>query len=244
MKTDIDIVILAGGLGKRLKKIHKNLPKPLIRIGGVTFLDMLINYWAHYGFRRFILCIGYKGYIIKDYYERNKKEGIDIEFSYEKEPLGTAGAVKKARGLIKSNPFVVLNGDSFCRCNPVELLKFHRRHKALVSMVLTESSSGKDYGEIKLDNCFHIESFNEKNVLAGECLINAGIYVFDNRIFEFMVKQKRFSLERDFFPQIVDNNFFGYINDGFFIDIGTPSRYKKAGSLFVRQKFFKKLWKK
>ncbi|MEK7172652.1 MAG: nucleotidyltransferase family protein [Patescibacteria group bacterium] len=228
----IDIVILAGGLGKRLRPISKRLPKPLVKINGKCFLDILIDFWSGFGFRRFILCIGYKGRMIKDYYGTNSKKGFDILFSYEETPLGTGGAVKNAESLVVSDPFIVLNGDSFCKVNPLNLLGFHKKKKALISIVLAGVSDVKDYGEVKINKAQRILSFNEKNGASQEGLINAGIYVFNQEVFERMPNRRKFSLEKDFFPEVAGKNIFGYTDNKLFIDIGTPARYRKAEKIF------------
>ena len=225
----IDVFILCGGFGKRLKKLNLNVPKPMIKIGGRPFLDRIIAYMANFGFRRFILGLGYKADFIEKYYSNKPEEGFKIIFSHEKNPLGTGGAVKNAKKLIGSRRFFVLNGDSFCQFNPRDLLSFHRRKKALATILLKRPAEDvKDYGEVKLDGASRIISFQEKNGNAKKYLINSGVYVFDKKIFNLMPCRDSFSLEYDFFPNVIGNGLFGRISCGFFIDIGTPKRYFKA----------------
>ena len=230
-----DVYILCGGLGKRLKSVTKNKPKPMVLVGEKPFLDIIINYMASFGFRRFILGIGYKAEVFKKYYGKLKLKGLKIEFCEEKTPLGTGGAVKKAKTLIKSDPFLVLNGDSFCEFEPMDLLNFHKKKKAIVSILLRKVTSGADYGKVKLNKEDRITDFNEKDIKAKKCLINAGIYVFDKAALNLMPRQKAFSLERDFFPKLTDGKCFGYTKSGFFIDIGTPERYSKANKYFLKK---------
>ena len=195
---DIDVFILCGGIGKRLRKVSGGTPKPMVKIGDYVFLDLLIKYIAGFGFRRFILGTGYRAGIIKDYYSSGRFPGLDIRFSREESPLDTGGAVKNAKELIKSNPFFILNGDSLCKFNPWLFLKFHKQNKSLVSILLRRISSGKEYGEIKIDKFSRILSFHEKNELAKKCLINAGVYIFDKKVFDMMPRQSKFSLEQNF----------------------------------------------
>ena len=231
-----DVYILCGGLGKRLKSIAKNNPKPMVKMGGKPFLDIIIDYMAGFGFRRFILGLGYKAEIFKKYYRGFKSEDLEIEFCEEKTPLGTGGAVKKVKSLIKSNQFLVLNGDSFCKFNPLDFLKFHKHKKAIVSILLRKVLSGADFGKVKFDKLGRIIDFNEKDSHAKNCFINAGIYVFDKKVFNFMPRAKAFSLEHDFFPKLSKANCFGYTGSGFFIDIGTPQRYFKARNYFLKNR--------
>ena len=158
-----DVYILCGGFGKRLKSITKNSPKPMVKIGEKPFLDIIIDYMAGFGFRCFILGLGYKAEVFKKYYRDFKRKDLEIKFCEERTPLGTGGAVKKAKSLIKSNPFLVLNGDSFCKFNPLNFLKFHKKKKAIVSILLRKVLSGADYGRVKLDKAGRITDFNEKN---------------------------------------------------------------------------------
>src|SRR3989339_1476031 len=123
----IDVFLLGGGFGRRLKKISGGLPKPMVKVGSKPFLDIIISYLAGFGFRNFIIGTGYKADIVESYYRNRKIPGLSVLFSREKRPLDTGGAVKNAVGLIRSNPFLVLNGDSFCKFNPLDFLRFHRQ---------------------------------------------------------------------------------------------------------------------
>lgn len=233
---NIDIVVLCGGLGKRLRNIIRGVPKPMVKLNARPFLDIIIYYMAGFGFRRFILTTGYKAKVIKDYYSNNPIPGLSITFSQERIPLDTGGAVKNAKTLIKSNPFFVLNGDSFCKFNPITMLNFHKQKKSLTSVLLKKVSAGNDYGEIQIDRYSRIVKFNEKNMKAKNCLINAGVYVFDKEIFSLMPTQAKFSLEFNLFPDMAGKSFFGHTYRGFFIDISTPERYFKARRYFLRNK--------
>ncbi len=238
---EISVVILCGGLGKRLKSVTKNKPKPMVNIGEKPFLDIIIDYMAGFGFRRFILGIGYRAEVFKKYYRSFPAKDLEIKFCEEKTPLGTGGAVKKAKSLIKSNLFLVLNGDSFCEFDPLDFLRFHKNKKAIVSMLLRKVSSGADYGKVKLDKASRVIDFNEKDSQAKNCLVSAGVYAFDKKVFSFMPRQEKFSLEQDFFPKLSGTNCFGYTKSGFFIDIGTPRRYLKANKYFLKNLIWKKL---
>ncbi|OGW81900.1 MAG: hypothetical protein A3G33_05325 [Omnitrophica bacterium RIFCSPLOWO2_12_FULL_44_17] len=232
--SDIDVLILCGGKGKRIRKICPHLPKPMAKIGSRHFLDIMLGYLAGFGFKRFILAVGYKANVIKGYYRKKKPTGIEICFSEEKKPLDTGGAVKYAAKQIKSKEFFVLNGDSFCEFEPIKFLKFHRGKKACISILLQKVAIGGDYGRVAVDRSSRIVSFDEKNPSARNCFINAGIYLFDRKTFYLMPKRERFSLERDFFPSLAGKRIFGFRNRGFFIDIGTPERYATANKYFSR----------
>lgn len=225
---NLDVVILCGGLGKRLRAVLGNRPKPMAEIGGRPFLDILIDYAVNFGFKRFILCIGYMSEVIKIYYKNRKGLSAQVFFSEEKRPLGTAGAIKNAEALIRSSPFLVMNGDSICKLNLSDFLNFHRNKKALFSMALVKSKGADDCGRVNIDGLQRILSFDEKIKTKQNDLINAGIYLLENRIFSMIPSNKKFSLEYDVFPKIVKREFYGYITEEKLTDIGTPARYEEA----------------
>lgn len=227
---DIDVVILCGGWGKRLRSIVADRPKPMVEINGHPFLDILIDHAIGFGFRRFVLCIGYKSSIIRQYYQ-NSGEHREIIFSEEKKLLGTAGAIKKAEPFIISSPFLVANGDSFCEVDLKKFIKFHVSKKALVSIVLTSIQNPADYGNVVLGHNQRISKFSEKGKSHKNSFVNAGLYLFQKEVLSLIPSEIVFSLEQNLFPKIIDRSLYGYITQGIFLDIGTPQRYKKAEEL-------------
>lgn len=220
---DIDVLVLCGGLGKRLRKVVKDVPKPMADIGGRPFLDMLLRYVSDFGFRRFILCTGYMGEKVKQYFK--DQENMELYFSEEKEPLGTGGAVKNAEPYVKSKTFLVMNGDSICKMDLIDLLDFHQKREALASIALVESGAEADYGSVNIDGALRVLGFLEKKKSAG--YVNAGVYVFDRDLME-LIPDGACSLEYDVFPNILERNVYGYVTNCGLLDIGTPERYKRA----------------
>jgi NDP-sugar pyrophosphorylase family protein len=234
--SEVDVVILCGGLGKRLRPVVFSQPKVLAKIGERTFLDILIDNLLLYGFKNIILSIGYLKEQIKKHYD--KKYDYKITFSEEEEPLGTGGALKKAKTLIRSNPFMVMNGDSICNVNFRSFIDFHVEKKALLSIVLVRSKTAEDYGSVTLDDSHRITDFNEK-VAGGsrnENIINAGVYLMETDIFSYMPEQNTFSLEYDLFSKIINNRCYGFLTESEFIDIGTPERYENAKDMYGKGK--------
>ena len=221
---DVDTVILCGGLGTRLKDVAKDLPKPMVDIQGKPFLDIIIDYIASFGFRRFILCSGYKADVIAEYYKK-KNDGLEYVLSEEDAPLGTGGAVVQARNLIGSKVFLGLNGDSFCKVDLEKFLEFHLKKKANVSIALTSIDDPQDYGSIDLNENQEITRFNEKcSDSSGPGLINTGIYLFNRRSMDSFPSNKKLSLEYNVFPSFVDKGLHGYMDSAQLYDIGTPQR--------------------
>lgn len=223
---EIDVVILCGGLGNRLRSVVSDMPKVLAKIGEKTFLDILINNITTQGFKNIILCVGYLKEQIENFFNYDKD--YNIIFSEEDEPLGTGGALKNAKPLIKSNPFLVVNGDSICKINYKDFYDFHINKKAILSMALVQTKTSHDFGSVVLDGSQKIISFEEKVDKRGECLINAGIYLMQKDIFSYMPDKNHLSLEYDIFPKLIEGKCYGFIIESEMIDIGTPERYEKA----------------
>jgi D-glycero-alpha-D-manno-heptose 1-phosphate guanylyltransferase len=228
---EIDVLILCGGLGKRLRSSIGESQKAMAKINGRPFLDILLSEFHKQGFRRIILCSGYKSDDIERYYKQNHF-GLTIDIVKESEPLGTGGAIKNAQKYIKSNPFIALNGDSICPLSYKDFIGFHLKQKAVASIVLTTVKDPSDFGLITLKPDSRIKSFQEKAKGIGSKLISAGIYCFKKEIFGFMPGADKFSVEKDFFPVLVGQRFFGYKTEVDFLDIGTPERYNKAKQYF------------
>lgn len=234
---DIDVVVLCGGKGTRLKEVVNDRPKPMAEINGHPFLDILIEYISSFGFRRFILCTGYMADFVRQYYSASETQ-VEIVFSPEDIPLGTGGAVKNAGKFIKSETFMVVNGDSFCPVKLSQFLDFHLVKDAIVSMVVTESEDVRDFGTICLDDSQRIVRFEEKKE-GKKSFINAGIYLFEKELFPIIPSNTKCSLEYDLFPALVKQKFYGYVTQEKLIDIGTPERYEQAKRI-LRHKDTKK----
>lgn len=223
---DIDVVILAGGLGTRIKSVIKDVPKVMAPINGKPFIDLLIENLSQQGFTKIVLCVGYmKDKIINHY--RDWKH-VDIVISSEETPLGTAGAIKNAERFIHSDNFIVLNGDSFCNFQYIDLIKFHLSKKSALSVVVSKIEETKDYGQIGLNKQKQIVSFCEKTITQEVEYTNSGIYCYNKIILSHIPKNKKYSNEYELFPAMIKSyKCYGFISNSKFWDIGTPERYDK-----------------
>lgn len=226
MAEKTDVVILCGGLGKRLRSVVDDRPKVMAEIKNEPFLDILIEYAASFGFKRFILCVGYMSEAIGKHYKQ-KATPFEIIFSEEKEPLGTGGAIKNARSLIQSDPFLAMNGDSFCKLDFRDFYKFHTMKRAMLSVALSKLKNDQSSGVVILDEDGRIAQFKEKVESAKGGYSSVGIYLMQQEIFHSMGK-KAFSLEYDIFPNLVGKDCYGYYRGDEFIDIGTPQNLVNA----------------
>jgi D-glycero-alpha-D-manno-heptose 1-phosphate guanylyltransferase len=234
-KANLDVLILCGGLGTRLKKAGHSGPKPMVEIHDRPFLDILIEHISSFGFRRFILCTGFKSEIIEQYFHK-KNDGNTYVISKENEPLGTAGGIKNAEAHILSPSFIVLNGDSICQTNLKQFVEFHKSHNASASITITTIDDVREYGSVVVSDKLEITGFNEKSdQVTGRGLVNAGIYIFEKKMLNKFAPEQNISLEHEVLPSIVGQGLFGFITEEKLFDIGTPERLE-----LLRNHF--KLW--
>ncbi len=230
--VNLDVLILCGGFGTRLKEIEKGRPKPMVEVHGHPFLDILIQYVSSHGFRRFILCTGFKGEVIEQYFSE-KNDGNTYVISKEQEALGTGGGIKNAETCILSSPFMVLNGDSICRINLKDFIKFHEVNKATASVVLATVDDVRGYGSVAINDKHEIEGFDEKtNLIRGPGLVNAGIYLFEKNIMNEIPTNQKNSLEYELLPLLIGQRLFGFTTEERLFDIGTPARLELLRSHF------------
>ncbi|NGX32460.1 MAG: D-glycero-alpha-D-manno-heptose 1-phosphate guanylyltransferase [Candidatus Anoxychlamydiales bacterium] len=234
----MDTIILVGGKGTRLREtIGDDIPKPLAKINGTPFLDLIISQLEKFDIiKNIILAVGYKKEKIIDRY----KDKNNILFSEEKNPLGTGGAIKKALSLALSNEVLVLNGDTYLEFNPADLLQNHIEKKAEITIGYRFEKDTSRYGSLTIDKkTKKILKFNEKQnreklkEISG--FINSGIYLINKNVFdgfENLAGLENFSIESDFFPKaIFTKKIFGFEIFSSFIDIGTASSYHRAQNI-------------
>jgi len=227
---NIDVAILCGGLGTRLRAAIGEQQKTMALVGGRPFLDSLLEYLSGQGFRRAVLCAGYQGEKVAEYY-RDGKFGMEILCSLETEPLGTGGAFKNAERFVQSDPFVAMNGDSICPLDYKKFVQAHIDRHADMSLAVVKVPSRAEYGAVAFGGDGRITGFEEKNPAATHAgFINTGIYCLNKAVLGWMPEQK-FSIEKDFFPKHLDKKVFAFEFPGDFLDIGTPERFAKANQI-------------
>jgi NDP-sugar pyrophosphorylase family protein len=227
---EIDVIILCGGIGSRLRPIIADTQKVLAPIDGKPFLDIIVENLLKQGFMRIIFCVGYKKEKIIERYS-NRTEANYL-FSEEDFPLGTGGAIINALSMVKSNNYFVLNGDSSCSINFQEFYRFHLEKKAAISLVIAATNTRADGGSVVINESYQIINFMEKSLVnINESFINAGIYLIDINSIKFEIIKPPFSLEYDMLPILVSSiPCYGFVTNSQLIDIGTPERYLKANT--------------
>lgn len=227
MLPKIDVVILCGGSGTRVRSLSEDTPKALLQLDNKTFLERLIFRLKDVRFNRVILCTGYQGDLIREYCEKNIT-GIDIEISHEEKPLGTGGALKNAKDLICGDDFFLMNGDVLCDLNFSEFYKFYKKKETKLALAVCKIDKNEDFGSISLDSDMRILTFREKEKQASGEFSSAGVYIMNKDVFNFMPEKDKFSLEYDFFPMMIKKPSYAYVIKGDFLDIGTPENFKNA----------------
>ncbi len=227
MVEGVDCIVLAGGLGTRLRDTVPNQPKPLASINGTPFLEILLRQLtASQLVKKTVLAIGYKAEAIVEHFSGT--EGI--EFSIEQEPLGTGGAVQLALSHTISNPVLVINGDSFLDFSLEQMLLFHEQKKAGITMAYTHVENADRFGRLEIDShSQRILSFREKAEGAEPGPINGGVYLIQRNLLIDHQQSSPFSLEKEFFSYVEE--LYGFPCSGTFIDIGTRDSYFAAQRL-------------
>jgi len=233
--SDITAVILAGGLGTRLRPVLSDRPKVLAEVLGRPFLTYLLDQLSYAGARKVILCTGYMGDRLQEVYGDTYKS-LHLLYSQEDEPLGTGGALRLALPLIKSNPVLVMNGDSYIHADLNSYVDWFFHIDRNASVLLAKMPDTSRYGTVKVKKDKSVSAFEEKEKAKGAGWINAGVYLVKTSLLKSIPSGKAFSLEREFFPSLVGNGLFGYQCKGRFIDIGTPESYIKAEKFFGESK--------
>jgi D-glycero-alpha-D-manno-heptose 1-phosphate guanylyltransferase len=215
----MQVIILAGGQGTRLKSVVKDIPKVMAPIDGNPFLNYIINNLKRYELTKIIISTGYKSDTIEDYYGNN--------FIYSKEltPLGTGGAIAFAKPFLTEETFIVINGDTFFDIDYKDLIDKHIRTKAKITVALTKVKDTSRYIRFRLDKENRIVEMEGRGIEKPGVSIG-GIFIFNKEVLEdFPIKGP---LEEIVFPKYINNGLFGWVYDGFFIDIGIPEDYERC----------------
>ena len=231
--SEITAVILAGGMGTRLREVVADKPKVLAEVNGRPFITYLLDQLADAGVNRVVLCTGYMAGLISASLGCHYR-GMELQYSEETVPIGTGGAVRLALPMISSSPspVLVMNGDSFCEVDLPAFVQQHKDAAARASLVLAQVSDISRYGAVELAADKVILKFEEKGGRQGQGLINAGIYLLEQSAIAAMPATGALSLERDLFPSLIGHGLFGFTQSGKFIDIGIPADYHAASSFF------------
>jgi NDP-sugar pyrophosphorylase family protein len=221
--ADLDIVVLAGGLGTRLRDVLPDTPKILAPVGDRPFLDHLLHWLIRQGARRVVLSLGYRAGDVLTYLETHSFAPPQIHPLVEPEPLGTGGAVAFALPFLDSDPVLVINGDTFVDTNLNAFVRHYRDCGADASIVCAEVENAGRYGRVEIDAAGRVHRFAEKDPAAsGPAWINAGVYLFGRQVLPKIATLRKGSLERDILEKMPPGSIVAFRAQGRFLDIGTP----------------------
>lgn len=224
-----EAIILAGGLGTRLRSVVNEVPKCMAPVNGRPFLAYIISYLQKQGVKHFVFSIGFKSEVIIDFLKMDYA-GIDSSTVIEEEPLGTGGAIRFACNAVKNKDVLILNGDTFFDIDLQKLSAFHIDKKSNCSIALKPMKEFSRYGSVEIDEDNRITAFNEKKN-CREGLINGGIYALKRDNFVEKKFPAVFSFEKEFLEKnTAKQKLYGMAFDNYFIDIGIPEDYQRAQS--------------
>ena len=233
----MEAIILAGGLGSRLRAAVPDLPKPMAPIHGRPFLEYLCDYWAGQGVSRFILSVGYKRDIIEEHFGARYK-GTEVDYAVEGQPLGTGGGLLLAlKQLRRTGPFLIMNGDTFFEVDLTPMRRYHLEKSAELTIALREVEANSRYGSVGIDKEGKITTFDNRARTSGRALINGGVYLAEKSAFTGMALESDapVSIEDQLYPRMLTEGrrLYGFPSSGRFIDIGIPEDYRRAAGILA-----------
>lgn len=229
----VKAVILAGGLGTRLRPLTLKTPKPMLPLGKKPILEHLIEWNKKNGVKSIVLCVSYRKEKIQDYFKDGKKFGVNIEYAISKKPLATAGQLKTAEEFI-NDTFVCIYGDSIFDFSLRNMIKQHKAKKAFATMSLYEYKSNLQYGVIHSSKTGKVTSWEEKPEIKAN--INMGCYVMEPGIMKYIPKNKPYGMD-DVIKKAMKNKKLvnSFITKKGFLDIGNKESYKQANEEFAKK---------
>ncbi len=226
-------VILAGGMGTRMRPLTFLKPKPMLPLINKPFLEYFILRLKSYGIDEIILSIGYLPDAFNKYFGNGSKFGVNMIYVTEETPLGTCGAVKNVERYLGNESFLVFNGDILTSINLKQMIAFHKSRKADITISLAPVEDPSAYGLVPIDKDGKVKEFLEKpnpDEAISTNLINAGTYIIEPHIMGHVPAGENYSFERGLFPKVLKLGYrlYGYSSDSYWLDVGTPEKYMTA----------------
>jgi mannose-1-phosphate guanylyltransferase / phosphomannomutase len=227
----VKAVVMAGGEGTRLRPLTSNQPKPMVPIVGKPCMEHIVELLKEHGFDDIVVTLAFMPQAIRGYFGAGESQGVSIRYSVEESPMGTAGSVKLAEGVL-DEPFLVISGDALCDIDLGALVGFHREKEALVTIGLKSVDNPLEFGIVVTDDDGRIERFLEKPSW-GQVFtdtINTGIYVLDPEVLRHVPEGQPFDFSKELFPLLLEMGrpLYGYIADGYWQDIGNLDQFRQA----------------
>lgn len=234
----MEVIILAGGLGTRLRSEVADVPKCMAPVAGKPFLEYLLDYLdtESFGVSKVVLSVGYLRDVIMDWVDKNKERySFGFDYAIEEEPAGTGGGIRMALSRCQSETPVIMNGDTFFKIDLKRLVELHRRFNPVISVALKPMVEFDRYGRVSVADESHVVERFEEKTYCESGLINGGVYAVNRpELLAWMDKLPyKFSFEKDILEaKVAENRICGFEFRDYFIDIGVPEDYRKAQNDF------------
>jgi NDP-sugar pyrophosphorylase family protein len=229
----LDVFVLAGGLGTRIRPVLGDTPKLLAMLAGRPYLDHLLDWLRGFGARRVLLGLGHRAEAVVDHLRTYPRSDLELSYVIEPRALGTAGALRFARKEFRSDPVMVINGDSFADADLCSMVVRQRDTGASGTVLCVEVRDAGRYGRVILDQAGFIQHFAEKDAaFHGPALVNAGIYLLSAALLDQIARNQSVSLENDVFEGLPPRSLAAYTGRFSFVDIGTPESLELARVIF------------
>ncbi len=229
-------VVLAGGKGTRLAPYTSVFPKSLMPLGDMPILEIMLYQMKRAGITEIILTVGHLAHLISTYFNNGKRFGVNISYSHEESPLGTAGPLSLIDGL--NDTFLMSNGDILCDLELRELIDIHKQSGAVATIAMYNREVNIDMGVIELDGRNAVVGYLEKPNFTYP--VSMGIYVFEPKVIEYIPNKQYFDFP-DLVLKLIENGerVLGYPFSGYWRDLGRPGDYEDAARDFssMRDKF-------
>ncbi|CAB0638593.1 GDP-mannose pyrophosphorylase [Corynebacterium diphtheriae] len=236
LRSDTDAVILVGGKGTRLRPLTVSTPKPMLPTAGVPFLSHLLARIKAAGITHVVLGTSFKAEVFEDYFGDGADLGLEIEYVVEDKPLGTGGGIRNVYDKLRANTVMVFNGDVLGGTDLGGILDAHHAKKADLTMHLVRVPDPRAFGCVPTDAEGRVSAFLEKTEDPPTDQINAGCYVFRRELIGEIPADRVVSVERETFPRLLEEQrrVFGYVDNAYWRDMGTPSDFVRGSSDLVR----------
>ncbi|MBG9326572.1 NDP-sugar synthase [Corynebacterium belfantii] len=236
LRSDIDAVILVGGKGTRLRPLTVSTPKPMLPTAGVPFLSHLLARIKAAGITHVVLGTSFKAEVFEDYFGDGADLGLEIEYVVEDKPLGTGGGIRNVYDKLRANTVMVFNGDVLGGTDLGGILDAHHAKNADLTMHLVRVPDPRAFGCVPTDAEGRVSAFLEKTEDPPTDQINAGCYVFRRELIGEIPADRVVSVERETFPRLLEEGrrVFGYVDNAYWRDMGTPSDFVRGSSDLVR----------
>jgi len=226
-------VVMAGGSGSRLRPLTVNRPKPMVPIVDRPVMGHILRLLKRHGLTDVVVTLQYMAEAIQDYFGDGHSLGMNIKYSVEEVPLGTAGSVKLAQNLL-DDTIVVISGDAITDIDLTAIINYHRQKQALATITLYRVDNPLEYGVVIIDEDGRIQQFLEKPSW-GEVIsdtVNTGIYVLEPQVLDYFEAGTQFDFSQDLFPILLERKdpLYGYVADGYWCDIGNLAEYMRANA--------------